>query len=153
MGVTLYREQRDAMYELARDELMDFEALLQAIQRGDLETAYRLGRKFSDNLQLIMDGLGRGERRDVPVEFSIPAPELRSILVRLRDRASSLYESERPNQEEVQIREQTGLVRDTCDELVPELDLQFISSEFQHQSGSTLQPKFSRGPQTQSLHS
>lgn len=140
MTIAIGPQQRDAMYELVRDELMDFEALLRAIERSDHETAYRLGRKFSDDLRLIMDGLGWGERRGVRVEFSIPAAELRSILLRLRDRASSLYESERPNEEEIQMWERTGLVRDTCDELVPKLDPPI------HQSPSSASTTISRPP-------
>jgi hypothetical protein len=123
MSIALSPVQRDAMYELVRDELMDIGALLRAIERNDLESAYRLGRKFSDDLRLIMDGLGWGERCGVAVELSIPAAELRSILIRLRDRAASLYESERPNEDEMQIWERTGLARDTCTELIPQLDL------------------------------
>jgi hypothetical protein len=118
MSQAITPEQRDAIYELVREELTGFEDLMRAVDRGDLETAYRLGRLHSDCLRLIMDGVGWGEHHGRRVSLSIPEEELQGILRRLRDRAANLYERERPEMEELQIWERTGLVRDTCDELL-----------------------------------
>ena len=122
MGVTIGPEQRDALYEHLLDQLGGFEDLLRAVSDDDLEAAYRLGRRLSDSLRLILDGLGWGDHASGPVDLRMPPEELKRVLRRLREQAITLQESERPEQEEFRASwERTATVRHTCDEVLAAL--------------------------------
>jgi hypothetical protein len=123
MSVVLSAEQRDALYAQALAELTLLDDLRKAWETGDQETAYRLGRRCSDCLRLIVDGLGWGERAgSESVELRIPPTELRRILSRLRDSASLQVESERLEQEAFRAAfDRAGLVRDTCTATLEEI--------------------------------
>jgi hypothetical protein len=124
MAATITVEQRRALYNRALDQLRGFDDLLDAVDEGDLETAYRLGRRYSDALRLIQEGLGWGEtgRSGGGLE-GIPPADLAGILGRIEDDATAQYEQERPAQEEFRATwEQTALVRETCRELLPGLN-------------------------------
>lgn len=123
MGVTISAEQRDALYSLVLDELTACEDLRLAFEANDLETSYRLGRRVSDALRLIVDGgLGWGARTGASVELTLPAEDLLRIFGNLRRNAISLYESMRPEQEELQSEwEEIKRVQETCDEVLEKL--------------------------------
>lgn len=123
MSVVLNPEQRDALYLQVIAELTLLDDLRRAWETGDQEAAYRLGRRCSDCLRLIVDGLGWGEHAgSESVELRIPPTELRRILSRLRDSASLQFESERPEQEAFRVTfERAGLVRDTCTTMLEEI--------------------------------
>jgi len=123
MGVTISAEQRDALYSLVLDELTAFEDLRIAYEADDIETSYRLGRRVSDALRLIVDGgLGWGAHAAGPVELTLPAEELRRIFTSLRRNAVTLYEAMRPEQEEVEAEwAEIKRVRETCGEVLEQL--------------------------------
>jgi hypothetical protein len=116
MPIVLTAEQRDALYRQTIAELTLLDDLRQAWETGDVETAFRLGRRCSDCLRLIVDGLGWGERSSSEsVELRIPPAELTRIFSRLRDSATLQVESERPEQDAFRATwERAGLTRDTC---------------------------------------
>lgn len=123
MCITLTETERDALYHQALTELTLIDDLREAWERGDVETAYRLGRLCSDCLRLVVDGLGWGERASSkPIELRIPPAELTRILSRMRDSAVLQYEAERPEQEEFRANwDRVGIVRDTCNAKLEEL--------------------------------
>jgi hypothetical protein len=123
MGVTISAEQRDALYTLVLDELTGYEDLRIAYEADDLEASYRLGRRVSDALRLIVDGgLGWGTRAAGPVELTLPPEDLRRIFSNLRRNAATLYEAMRPEQEEVAAEwAEIKQVRETCGEVLEQL--------------------------------
>jgi hypothetical protein len=101
MSVTISGEQRDALYDHILLKLSAFGDLQLALDRGDIETATRLGRRFSDGLRLIQDELGWGVGSSASYELrTIPPAELARILAGIRDDAADEYEAERAEQEE-----------------------------------------------------
>ncbi|HEX5983465.1 MAG TPA: hypothetical protein VFY69_04585 [Solirubrobacterales bacterium] len=123
MEVRISAAQRDALYSLVIDELNACEDLRLAYESEDLETAYRLGRRVNDALRLIVDGgLGWGARVGGPVELALPAEDLLRIFGNLRRDATNLYESMRPEREELQAEwEEIKRVQETCDEVLEKL--------------------------------
>ena len=123
LAVSLSKEQQVALYRRCFAQLEVFDDLLSAVGRGELEEAYRQGRRLLDALRLIQEGLGWGE--DAPAlssQRAIPAEEFASILARVRDEAIAQYEFEKPEQEAMRKPwEETALVRDACEELIPAL--------------------------------
>jgi len=124
MSVALSATQRDALYRQVLAELTALDDLRQAWENGDIEAAYRLGRRCSDCLRLIVDGLGWGEQSSSEsVELRIPPAELTRIFSRLRDSATLQYEAERADQEEFRANwDRAGLVRDTCTAKLEEIN-------------------------------
>jgi hypothetical protein len=124
MGLTLTATERDALYRQVLAELTALDDLRAAWERGDVETAYRLGRSCSDCLRLIVDGLGWGDRASSETtDLRIPPAELTRILSRLRDSATMQYEAERAEQEEFRANwDRAGLVRDTCTAKLEEIN-------------------------------
>jgi hypothetical protein len=122
MGLLISADQRDALYRRALDQLSAFDDLLQAVDAGEIEAAYRLGRRMTDALRLIQEELG-WEPTGAPRELQhIPSQDLLSILSRIRDDATLQYGSLRPELEAVRApAEETALIRDTCGELVDSL--------------------------------
>jgi hypothetical protein len=103
LAVQLSPERRDALFKLVLAELSEFEDLRQAVEAGDLEQSYRLGRRMADGLRLIVDGgLGWAHRTAEPVTLVLPPEELRRIMTRMRDTAAAEYESMGPEREEAE---------------------------------------------------
>lgn len=123
MAVTISVEQRDALYSLILDELNAFEDLRLAYEADEIEASYRLGRRVSDGLRLIVDGgLGWGTHAASPIELKLPPEDLRRIFGNLRRNAISLYESMRPEQEELQAEwAAIKQVQEACSEVLEQL--------------------------------
>jgi hypothetical protein len=123
MTVSITPEQRDVLYEQALVRLSGIGDELAAAIRGDVETATRLGREYSDELRLILDDLGWGEGSGGAVELSTPPPVLRRVLGRMRDVALVSIEQARSEQAEARDHElQSEFLRETCDALLARLD-------------------------------
>lgn len=114
---------RDALYRRAIDQLNGFDDLLRAAEDGDIEAAYRIGRRMLDSLRLIQEELGWGPAAGGDCELGrIPQEDLMQILNRIREDASLQYESQLPELKEVRGPvEETALIRDTCSDLVDAL--------------------------------
>ena len=121
-GITISGEQRDALYKEVLTHLNGVDDLRLAIEDDkDFERADRLAREITDNLRLIFDGLGWGERSGA-VKLTTPPDDLRRILGRLKREMAERYEEERPEQEAFRANwDHTALVRDTCDEVLGQL--------------------------------
>lgn len=103
MDIQLSPEGRDAIFSRILVDFTAFEDLLRAVDAGDLEQSYRLGRRMVDGLRLIVDGgLGWAHRTVEPVTLMLPPEELRGIMTRLRDAVAAEHEAVRPEREEAE---------------------------------------------------
>ena len=125
MPVTLQPNERDAMFAQISADFTAFGDLEQAIRMGDEEQCYLLGRKLSDGLRLLVDGgLGWRERTADPTVLTLPDGELLWIMGRMQDRATTLYESMRPDRESSQAEwGDIETVRDACGTVMDEVRL------------------------------
>jgi hypothetical protein len=122
MTLTLSPEQRDALYDQILDRLSGIGDIELAIEKKDFQTAERVGRKYSDELRLLLDDLGIGEGTGQPIELSSPPDVLRRLLPTLRDGAAKYSEGQEPGWLELmEIRERNRLVVEACDSVLGEL--------------------------------
>jgi hypothetical protein len=87
-GPRISSVQRDAIYRQIVDRLDQAGNLALLVEQGDLGAVRRLAREVTDDLQLVLDGLGWGENSnggDVMLDF--PSEQLRRTFARLRERA------------------------------------------------------------------
>jgi hypothetical protein len=117
MPVTLQPKERDALWAQINSNFTLFGDLELAMSRGEEETCYRLGRKISDGLRLILDGgLGWQEQSAMPTVLTLPDTELRGLMHRMQEQAVTHFEARRPDAEqaEEEMREIAG-VREAAD--------------------------------------
>jgi hypothetical protein len=90
-GITIDREERDGLYELVRNHLGSIEDFWVALERTkDFAVAERMGTEFAEDFRLLQDiGWSEHEARETYV-LTMPAPELRKLLWRLRDEAAQV---------------------------------------------------------------
>jgi hypothetical protein len=124
-SLTISAEQRNALYSVIRAELGalgDLQTAFFASPRPDLEYLYRHGRRLTNDLRLLVDGLGWERTAAEGCELSIPPEELRSILLQVRDTAVSAHGGLRGDNSGFQ-EELGSLVkaREVCDELLSEV--------------------------------
>lgn len=120
--MTITAAERDALYEHIYVRLSGIGDVWMAIEAGDFARAGRLGREFSDDLRLVLDDLGWGERGAGPLELRTPPEVLRRIFHRIH----AVAEEERAHEErerlEVHAREQQAAqVVETCRRVLAEL--------------------------------
>lgn len=121
MALELTADQRNALYQRLYTQLNGFDDLFSCIHTGDLEAAYRTGRRMLDALRLLQEELGWETEVGHPKKLQrIPTRELRSILIRVEGEAEAQYEDSREEREEGQ--REVALVRDTCRDLIPRLE-------------------------------
>jgi hypothetical protein len=86
--ITITSKQRDALYDDLLTHLSGLDGLWDAIHSHDFETADRLAHEFSDDLRLVLGGLGGGDCSDKgTVELTVEPATVRRVLTNLRDRA------------------------------------------------------------------
>lgn len=120
---TINRDQRDGLYELARNHLGGIGDVWIALEENeDFATAERLGLEFGEDFRLLDDiGWHPSESRE-SFELTMPPHDLAELLKRLHDEAEKLLvesPSERQSRvedEEADRRFQLGL--DACEELL-----------------------------------
>lgn len=84
-NISIDREQRDGLYELARNHLGGIEDFWVALERTkDFAVAERMGRQFAEDFRLLRD-IGWSED-DVHESYvlTMPAQELADLLKRLK---------------------------------------------------------------------
>jgi hypothetical protein len=91
MGVTIRRDQRDAIYAAVTNHLSGIGDVWLAMEQETFAEAKRLGRVFAEDLRLLED-LGWGETTDRDtLAITMPVGELAHAIARLhRDAAGSL---------------------------------------------------------------
>jgi hypothetical protein len=112
--------RRDAVYQQITGSLQNAGDLSLLVEHGDLSAARRLAREVSDDLQLVLDGLGWGETSSGgEVELDLPAEQLRRTFSRLRERAVEEREAgSRETASESQPYERALVVIETCDQVL-----------------------------------
>ena len=84
----LAKEHRDAVYSMVMDRLSATGDLPGLIQRGEVDAARHLAREMSDDMQLILDGLGwDAGAGEGAVELPLSPAQLRRTFSRLRQLA------------------------------------------------------------------
>jgi hypothetical protein len=123
MSFTITAAQRDALYDQILDRLSGIGDIEIAIQGERYADAERIGREYSDDLRLLLEGLGIGDGDGGPVELTTSPDVLRRVLPRLRQRALSHTASLEPEMVEVQaVSERNRLVSEVCEALLAELE-------------------------------
>lgn len=124
MAARLTPQERDALFARVLLDLSEFEDLQRAIASGDLEHAYKLGRRIGDGLRLLLDGgLGFARRTAEPITLRLPHDELRHISSRMKGETEAHYESLRPDREETE-RDTAEItdVRDACTSVLKQIE-------------------------------
>lgn len=113
--------RRDAVYQQITESLQNTGDLPLLVEHGDLASARRLAREISDDLQLVLDGLGWGETSSGgEVELDLPAVQLRRTFSRLRERAIEEREAgfREPTAGGQAPYERALIVIETCDQVL-----------------------------------
>ena len=119
---TISAAQRDALYDLIIDRLSGISDIAKAIQAKKYDHAECIGRDYCDELQLLLDDLGIGERDGKPITLNTPPDVLRRILPRLRERARRYSASlEAQWREGRQIEERNRLASQACEHVLADL--------------------------------
>ncbi len=117
---TITATQRDAVYEQILGHLSKAGDLALLVERNDLGAARRLAREVSDDLQLVLDGLGWEETSGGgEIDLDLPTEQLRRTFARLRERA--LEQREASSQELAHTQapyERSLIVIETCDQVL-----------------------------------
>lgn len=123
MKVAISAKQRDALYDQILDRLTGIGDIEIAIQTKQFETAERLSREFSDDLQLLVNDLGFGESRNgEPIELTSAPEVLRRALPRLRDLSAGHAASQESEFAEIRlIRDRSRLICEACADVLEEL--------------------------------
>jgi hypothetical protein len=115
---TITAAQRDAIYQQILDHLRRADDLALLVEQDDLGAARRLAREVTDDLQLVLDGLGWGETSSGVVELPLPADQLRRTFARLRERAVEQREATSEAIEAGAPYERAVIVIETCDQVL-----------------------------------
>lgn len=103
MGITLKPEQRDALFTQISVDLDLVGDLQTAMSKGDEEACYRLGRRVSEALRLVIEGgLGWKERTAEPIVLELPDGEIRRTMTRMQQDVRAGIEYKRHEHEESQ---------------------------------------------------
>jgi hypothetical protein len=116
---TITAAQRNALYRQILDRLRNAGDLSLLVEQNDPGAARRLAREVTDDLQLVLDGLGWGETSNVGVELDLPAVQLRRTFARLRERAVEQREASSHELGDAQTPyERSLIVIETCDQVL-----------------------------------
>lgn len=116
MTIDLSPKDRDALFQRVLLDFSAFDDLQRFVAAGDLEQAYRIGRRLADGFRLLADGgLGWEQRTAATTTLELPPLELRRILTRMHDEALAEWEGKRPEREDTE-REWAEVTdaRDAC---------------------------------------
>jgi hypothetical protein len=123
-AVTITAEERDALYDRILDRLSGVGDIVLAATSGDLATADRLGREYSDELTLVCDGLGWGAvSQSEAIELNASPELLRRVFARLHDAAASERDAQARGWDESRmLEERNRLVDQACRGVLRALD-------------------------------
>jgi hypothetical protein len=103
MPITLKPEQRDALFSQVSVDLDLIDDLQAAMSKGDEEECYRLGRRVSEALRLVIEGgFGWKERTAEPTVLELTDQEIRRTMTRMQQDVRAGIEYKRPEHEESQ---------------------------------------------------
>jgi hypothetical protein len=119
MTITITAVQRDALYDQILNRLSGIGDIVLAIQLENYDLAERLGCEYSDDLRLLLDGLGFGDGDGQPVELTASPEVLRRVLPRMRDLAIDLAASQEREWAEVSgMKRRNQLVVEACEDVL-----------------------------------
>ncbi len=122
MSVRITAAERDALFDQIYVRLSGIDDLWLAAQGGDWEAADRLAREYFDDLRLVLEDLGWGERGGEAVELTTPPDVLRRVLTRMQGRADAQQEAEEDERAEGRQREeQRQRLMEACRRVLDEL--------------------------------
>jgi len=116
MPIDLSPKDRDALFQRVLLDFSAFDDLQRFVGSGDLEQAYKIGRRLADGFRLIADGgLGWEQETAAPTTLDLPQIDLRRIMIRMHDEALAEWEGKRPEREDTE-REWAEVTdtRDAC---------------------------------------
>lgn len=124
MTVMISSAQRDALYDRILDRLSGIGDVWLAASTENYGTADRLGREYSDDLRLILDDLGWGDRPGTAaIELTTPPDVLRRVFGRLRDSASGERDQQQKEWvESRELEERNRLVGEACQVVLAALE-------------------------------
>ncbi len=124
MALTITATQRDLLYDDILTRLSGIGDIELAVDQDDYVTARRLGMAFSDDLRLMSEDLGWGEKGPAGViELNTPPDVLRRALGRIRDVALGVDASEEKERAELRENaERNHLIVEACRQVLAELD-------------------------------
>jgi hypothetical protein len=125
-SVTISGEDRDLLYNRILVHLSGIDAVWLAAEEKDFQTAERVSQEYCDELHLVMDDLGWGERHEEEtIELTSPPDVVRRVMERLRADADGLDEEEREIKAALLKREdENRRVRAACDQIIAALGRQ-----------------------------
>jgi hypothetical protein len=120
MPVTLESEERDALFAQVEVDLGMLGDLQTAISQGNEEECYRLGRRVSDALRLVVaGGLGWRERTRGATVLTLSDEEIRHTVTRMRGDVMAAIEHKRPEHEENQSEwEELAAIEKACESIL-----------------------------------
>jgi hypothetical protein len=120
--VKITASERDALFEQLYARLSGIDEVWTSAAEEDRESAERVARQFSDDLRLILDDLGWGER-GVAVELSSPPDVLRRVFTRVQTATEERRREEVEEREEIRRREErTEQLLEACRRVLGELE-------------------------------
>jgi hypothetical protein len=120
--LTITAEQRDALYDQILDRLSGIGDIWVAANAENYAIAERLGREYSDDLRLVLDDLGFGDRPDGTIVLTTPPEVLRRVFSRLREQATTHRASvERERVEASELERRNHLVVEACRQVLADL--------------------------------
>jgi hypothetical protein len=123
MAITISAAHRDLLYDRILVHLSGIDGVWLAAREKNYEAADRLGREYCDELRLLMDDLGWGERSGADaLELTSPPDVVRRVMQRLKE--MSEVDDAQEQKERVALREaaeENRQVREACDEVLAAL--------------------------------
>jgi hypothetical protein len=114
---------RDALYQQVAEHISGIGDVWLAVAAEDFDTATRLGREYSDDLQLVLDDLGWGNGPGRAIELTTAPDVLRRVISRLQDSAAGQRASEEPEWTRSRdMEERNRLVSEACQIVLAGLD-------------------------------
>jgi hypothetical protein len=145
MVLTITKAQRDALYDQILDRLSGIGDIEVAIEAGNYTAAKRLSREYSDDLRLLVDDLGFGERDDEPVELTTSPEVLCRVLPRMRELATGYTASQESERAEArELEERNRLVAEACQRVLSDLGATETGSQWTISKLPSLLPRFPR---------
>lgn len=117
LTVSITAEQRDALYDRILDRLSGIGDVWLAASTKNYETADRLGREYCDELRLVLDDLGWGDRPEgSAIELATESDVLRRVFARLRESTATERAARATSWTESHVLEERNrLVGEACD--------------------------------------
>ena len=122
--ITISAAERDLLYDRILIHLSGIESVWLAAHHRDYATAERLGRRYSDELLIVLDDLGWGETRgDEPIVLTSPPDLIRRVIKSLREVVEAEDADERKGREGMRkARDENREVRAMCEAVLCQLD-------------------------------